>query len=463
MPKSVVVLDPVAVNRIRLASVLEAGRYAVTTVATTAELASLTAEPDIVVMGVVGDPPHRAVAEALASLGRPEVPLLVQDADPSPLRRLAALRAGAREVLPRDIPDAFLLARLRGLIREGEAQRECARRRLTAASFGLSEAAKAFDVQARVAVIDPDGALPRLPAMLAGTSCFRAVPLTETDALSDEAGPADAAAYVLVPGSGPDVIERLLPELRDRSHSRHCPVMVIHPADRPDIATHSLDLGAAELAAETATVEEMTLRIEAMLARKRNRDLLRRTDEQSCRFAVTDALTGLYNRRYADAYLADLLMRADETGFIVLLIDLDHFKDVNDRFGHPSGDAVLREVSYRLRDNLRACDLISRHGGEEFLAILPDTDLAVAAGTAERLRGAVATAPVVLSSGARVPVTASIGVAEGRITVAMRQKKTGTFDTAEADLSPIQQVLEAADVALYRAKQSGRNRVEISA
>jgi two-component system cell cycle response regulator len=465
MPKSVLVIDPVAVNRIRLATVLEAGHYTVNAVATAADAAMLAVEPDIVVLGVAGEAPRPLISTVLASGPWSDVPILALESDPTPFRRLSVLRAGARDVLSASSPDAFLLARVRGLIREGEAERECARRRMTAASFGFSDSAADFDSAARVLTVDSHGIPPALSSMLGAALGRVSGSISEDDALRDDVSAGGVAAYVVVSGPRTDVIDRLLPELRDRSHSRHCPVLVIHPADRPDIATHALDLGASDLAAETATGEEFNLRIEWMLARKRQRDLLRRSDEQSYRMAMTDPLTGLYNRRYADAYLGDLILHAGEAGrgFVVLLLDLDHFKEVNDRHGHASGDKVLSEVSFRLRDNLRACDLISRHGGEEFLVVLPDTTLAVAARTAERLRASVADAPVALGNGASVSVTASVGVAAGQVTGRMRVKRTGTFDVAEAETTALHRVMESADAALYRAKDFGRNRVEISA
>ena len=204
-----------------------------------------------------------------------------------------------------------------------------------------------------------------------------------------------------------------------------------------------------------------------MLERKRMRDRLRKTDEQSYRLAATDPLTGLYNRRYAEAYLADLMMREQEheRGFVMMVVDLDHFKVVNDRYGHSAGDRVLCEVANRIRDNLRACDLISRHGGEEFLAVLPDTGVIEAERTAERLRQSIAGMPIPLENGVQVSITASIGVAFGQdIETEAVSARTGTFDIEEAsNLPPLRQVFDAADAALYRAKVKGRNRVEFSA
>ncbi|CAN0605227.1 unnamed protein product, partial [Ectocarpus sp. 12 AP-2014] len=182
------------------------------------------------------------------------------------------------------------------------------------------------------------------------------------------------------------------------------------------VATTALNLGAGDIAAASSSGEEIAWRIDAMLERKHLQDQLRNSDEQSYRAAATDPLTGLYNRRYAEAYIADMLVSAQETGqkFVMMLTDIDHFKQVNDEHGHVIGDRVLCAVAERLRENVRACDLVSRHGGEEFLIVMPDTTESEARHTAERLRLAMASDPVATQNGT-VPITISIGVASGTV------------------------------------------------
>ena len=463
MAKNVLVIDPVATNRIRLSALLEGAQYEVASAPSVGEVVALRAEPDLMILGLAEKP-----AQSIASLATLQIsadtPILCFDSDPSPLRRLLVLRAGAREVLPRTTPDALVRARLRGLIREGDAQRECERRRVTAASFGFAEASVEFTAEARIVCVGETKNVPGI-AHLASTLPHKLDSLGVEDALREEADHNVPDAYVIVSGQNYRALDGLLPELRDRSHSHTAPLLVLYPADRPDIATRALALGASDIAADNASGEELSIRIEEILRRKRQRDALRRSDEQSYRLAATDPLTGLYNRRYAEAYLGDLLMRAgeDQTGFALMIVDLDHFKSVNDRYGHSTGDRVLCEVAHRLRDNLRACDLVSRHGGEEFLVILPDTDQERAAITAERLRAAIANDPIRGERNEIVRVTASIGVATGSVTMQMASVRTGTFDLAEPRTPlALSRVFEAADSALYRAKGDGRNRVEFS-
>jgi len=160
--------------------------------------------------------------------------------------------------------------------------------------------------------------------------------------------------------------------------------------------------------------------------------------------ATVDGLTELFNRYWLDKMLPRQMERSRRSGLplCVLMLDIDHFKRVNDEFGHPAGDEVIREVARRLRDNIRALDLPARYGGEEFALICPSTSLDAALGLAERLRLVVAETPVE-TGGEQIHISLSAGVAQ----------MEGT-DGAEA-------LISAADNALYRAKHAGRNCVSL--
>ncbi|MFU8883513.1 MAG: GGDEF domain-containing protein, partial [Rhodobacterales bacterium] len=180
------------------------------------------------------------------------------------------------------------------------------------------------------------------------------------------------------------------------------------------------------------------------------------------RAAVTDPLTGLYNRRYALPHLTRMTEQASRSGrrFAVMLADLDHFKAINDRFGHAAGDAVLVEVAHRLRSNLRAVDLVARIGGEEFLIALPDTDRTEARVAARRLCRIIAQDPFILpGKGQSTSMTVSIGVTMGHSGQPPERVIDPDCDIA-AD--PVQQLLLQADKALYGAKACGRNQVTLS-
>jgi diguanylate cyclase (GGDEF)-like protein len=171
------------------------------------------------------------------------------------------------------------------------------------------------------------------------------------------------------------------------------------------------------------------------------------------RSGFTDALTGWNNRRYLQVRMKEELARASRDGrnLVCLMLDIDHFKRVNDSYGHIAGDAVLRELAQRIEIEIRASDVAARYGGEEFVVLLPDTNTADAARLAERVRDAVGNTPFVLPGGEEVGVTVSIGIAE--------------FEVArgETDLKTLGETLIAqADVALYKAKSAGRDRVVVA-
>ena len=161
--------------------------------------------------------------------------------------------------------------------------------------------------------------------------------------------------------------------------------------------------------------------------------------------AITDGLTGLYNRRYMESHLGALVEQAAARGkpLTALVLDIDYFKSVNDTYGHDAGDDVLREFATRIRKSIRGIDLACRLGGEEFVIVMPETDMAVATIVAERLRRRIASEPFAIAQGPkRIEVTISIGLA--------------TLDTVDDNAATI---LKRADQALYRAKRDGRNRV----
>jgi two-component system cell cycle response regulator len=166
--------------------------------------------------------------------------------------------------------------------------------------------------------------------------------------------------------------------------------------------------------------------------------------QMSIEMAITDALTGLYNRRYMESHVGALVEQAATRGkpLTVLVLDIDYFKAINDTHGHDAGDDVLREFALRVRKSIRGIDLACRYGGEEFVVVMPETDMAVATVVAERLRRRIASDPFPIQEGARkVEVTISIGIAA-----------LGRCDTAAS-------MIKRADQALYRAKRDGRNRV----
>lgn len=225
--------------------------------------------------------------------------------------------------------------------------------------------------------------------------------------------------------------------------ARRAPVLaVVDPMDRARMV-EALELGAADVVNRPIDPDELSARARTQIRRKRYTDFLRDKLDSSLELAVTDALTGLHNRRYMTGQLDALVNRAVHGGSSValLVLDIDHFKLVNDGFGHDAGDEVLIEFAVRLATNVRAVDLPCRLGGEEFVVVMPGADLEDAGRVAERIRRDVASQPFRIMGGKEMlTITISIGVAA----------TCGPHDTPEL-------LLKRADEGVYEAKAKGRN------
>lgn len=221
------------------------------------------------------------------------------------------------------------------------------------------------------------------------------------------------------------------------------PIIFIAGATDTYHKVRGLELGANDYITKPFRREELIARVNvALRIRQLEEDLRRKNDELAAQ-ARTDALTGLANRRLFDERLAEEVERVRRYGhpLSVLMIDLDHFKGINDAIMHTGGDQVLRAVGTCLRSQMRPNDTVARMGGEEFAVLCSETDLPGALAMAERICGAISQ----LHSEKRspLPLTTSVGVAT------LPEGSTFTGDM----------LLEAADAALYEAKRAGRNRV----
>src|SRR5436189_269359 len=273
------------------------------------------------------------------------------------------------------------------------------------------------------------------------------IPVVMVTALSDVADrlrglESGADEFLTMPDGDP---LRLVSQWRAAEATRQLPILLLAEERALPRLAKGLDLGANDYLVRPVDRNELLARARTQIRRKRLQDRLGENYRRSLSLALTDDLTGLYNRRYVFAHLSELIARLAEGGSntAVMIFDIDHFKRVNDRYGHPAGDDVLRELAVRAQRNVRSVDLVGRLGGEEFVVVMPETNLSGAAVVADRLRLAVCEQPFNLpANGELVPVTISIGVA---ITA------TGE-DTLEG-------LLKRADEALYAAKNGGRNRV----
>ena len=445
MTGRLLIVDDSATNRIELKSRLAAAFYA--TLQADSGLAALRVAreeaPDAILLDLdLPDIDGISVCRQLrADPMTRTIPVLLLTENGNPEARLAALAAGADDFLTKPIDDQLLLARLRSLLRARETEAELSLREVTGRTLGFAEETPSFGGPALVALIaaTPQQAIDWRNAVAPVLPHRLIMPHPEV-AL---AGPETPDVFVIfadlrMPGDG----LRLMSELRARPSTRHAEMCIVLPPGRRDLAAMALDLGANDLVIAPFDPRELALRLETLVRRKRLADRLRASLRDNMRLSVRDPLTGLHNRRYAMPHLGHIAARATQSGrsFAAMLLDIDRFKSVNDRFSHAAGDAVLVEVARRLADNLRAVDLLARIGGEEFLVVLPDTDLSEARAAAERLCRVVELRPIALPGGGAVPITVSIGLAIG-------------------NGPPAQEVLNQADLALMQAKAEGRNQV----
>jgi two-component system cell cycle response regulator len=451
MTARVLVVDDILSNVKLLEAKLTSEYFEVVTAYSGAEaLAKMDeSEPDIVLLDVMmpGMDGFEVCRRIKANPKTAHVPVVMVTALDQPTDRVAGLEAGADDFLTKPVDDAALFARVRSLVRLKMMTDELRMRETTGQSMGLLDPASTLieaGITGRILIIeDRPESVAWFGAALQPANEVSAVDTFEEALVRVRGGDYDLIV-VSLGMRGFDGL-RLCSQLRSLPEGRNVPILVVvSDGDRRKL-TQALEMGVNDYLTRPVDKNELVARVRTQLRKKLYADRLRHNVQLSLEMAITDQLTGLHNRRYMSRHLDNLMVQAAKSGkaLAFVIMDIDFFKLVNDTHGHDIGDEVLREFARRISANVRGIDLACRYGGEEFVVVMPDTDIAYAYAVAERLRKSIETTPIEISRApGKLSITISIGIAE-----------------SENDNDSAEDLLYRADQALYRAKKTGRNRV----
>jgi two-component system cell cycle response regulator len=451
MTARVLVVDDVPANVKLLEARLSAEYFDVMTAVSGQEALNICerAECDVVLLDVMmPDMDGFEVCRRLkTSMTTHHIPVVMVTALDQPSDRVKGLESGADDFLTKPVSDVALIARVRSLSRLKLMTDELRMRAITSREIGIEsperEALAEAGRNGRILMVDDRPALSdRIQNMLASEHSVD-MERDPTEALFHAAEGNYDLVIVSLDLENFDGL-RLCSQLRSLERTRNVPVLAIAEADNNARLVRALEIGVNDYLVRPFDKNEILARARTQIRKRRYTERLRDNVQLSIEMAITDALTGLYNRRYMETHVGTLVDQAIARGkpLSVLILDIDYFKSINDTHGHDAGDAVLQDFAVRIRKSIRGIDLACRYGGEEFVVVMPETDMAVATMVAERLRRRIASEPFPIQKGARlIEVTISIGIAA-----------LGSGDDAAA-------VIKRADQALYRAKRDGRNRV----
>jgi two-component system cell cycle response regulator len=386
----------------------------------------------------------RHLKESAATL---HIPVVMVTALGEPSERLRGLEAGADDFLTKPVEYDTLMARVRSLVRLKRLLDEWRARGETVRALGLSadQVHVPSVAGANALVIDDwDPTAQAITDALARDGIVTSRAQGENEATALSARRAFDLIVLSLAMSGEDPL-KLTSSLRAADATREVPMLLIAEPEERERLLRGFDLGANDWLVLPLDANELRARARNQIRRKFYHDRLRDDLGQALEMALTDPLTGLYNQRYLIRHLRGLLNASPDRGVAVLMLDVDHFKQVNDLHGHAAGDRALRAIAETLRASTRVFDSVARYGGEEFVIVMPGSSPDEAIAAAERLRASVEAMAFAPEAGRIYRLSVSIGVACG---------ETG-FETPEA-------LLHGADIALYAAKHAGRNRVELA-
>lgn len=451
MSARVLVVDDILPNVKLLEAKLSSEYYDVLT-ATSGEEALRKIEqdnPDLILLDVMmpGMDGFEICRRIKANPALAHIPVVMVTALTDAVDKVRGLEAGADDFLSKPVNDLALMARVSSLVRLKMTVDEWRAREITASQLGIIENNKSVMDEpvdhANVLVVEDQNFEADKIAETLHRDHDNVIPVDSGMKAMEYASQHDFDLLIVSLNLKKENGLRLCSHLRSNEKTRAVPILMTATEEDMEQIARGLEIGAHDYIIRPIDRNELLARTRTQVRRKRFQNRLRDSYENSLEMAVRDGGTGLFNRRYLEVHLQKKLQDNRETGknLCILILDIDHFKSVNDTHGHVVGDEVLRVFATRLLDNLRGFDLVARLGGEEFVAILPDISPERAMFIAERLRRSIADEPVRCNIKDKIlNVTTSIGGA-----------------IIEAGDYSVQQAIDRADKALYEAKHGGRN------
>jgi two-component system cell cycle response regulator len=381
------------------------------------------------------------------------IPVVMVTALSDQADRIRGLDAGADDFLTKPINDNALFARVKSLVRIKALLDELRMRDQTRAKLGIAtENSFTADVSnSKILLIDDDGVQSKQLYNKLSTNYQVEVLEDPTNAVEQAASGGYDLIMVSTLLTDADGL-RLATQMKNRDELRSVPIVTLVDEDDDRIMLKGLEIGINDYLRVPVDKNEMEARVRTNIRRKKYQEALKKTYQQSISMAITDGLTGLYNRHYLNTHLENLFNQAmaNKRPLTLLILDMDHFKMVNDTYGHDAGDLCLKQLAKLMLDEARSSDLVARYGGEEFVILLPETDVAPIRDVADRLRKKIEALPFVINptTGETIHKTVSIGVAG----IHLDGMEDGKVDTPN-------DLLKRADTALYKAKTTGRNQV----
>jgi two-component system cell cycle response regulator len=448
MTARILVVDDVPANTRLLEAKLGAEYYQVAAAHNGLDAIALAQswQPDLVLLDVMmpgldGYETCRRLKEDARTL---HIPVVMVTALSEQEERLRGLEAGADDFLTKPVDYETLLARVKSLVRLKRLLDEWRIRGETARALGIGGDSLGPPSVAGARALVIDDFEPSTLAMqdaLAREGIVAARAASEAEAFQ-LAGAVNFDLVVLSLSLANEDPLRLASRLRASERTQNVPLLLVADVEQKGRMLRGFDLGANDWLLRPLDENELRARARNQIRRKIYQDRLRADLGHALEMALTDPLTGFYNQRYLMRHLRGLIGAGPPQEIAVMMVDVDHFKSVNDRWGHPIGDQALRAVADALRRRIRVFDSIARYGGEEFAVVMPATGPDDAQAAAERLRSAIAEMMFFPEPGLRHQLTVSVGVS-----CASTQDMTA------------ERLLHAADQALYQAKREGRNRV----